>query len=66
MSFWPNWSKDRATPVRTGYGAAFDAEYASLPEPLKVIYTPKEYAWLPPETRAALIEQETMPEVPED
>lgn len=56
----------RPAPARTGYGAHFDAEYDALPEALKVIYTPKEYAWLPPETRVALIEQETMPEVGED
>lgn len=53
-------------PVRTGFGAVFDAEYDALPEALKTIYTPKEYAWLPPERRARLIEDETMPEVEED
>lgn len=48
------------------FGAGFDAEYDALPEALKLIYTPKEYAWLPPETRATLIDQETMPDVGED
>lgn len=57
---------DRASPPKTGFGVHFDAEYDALPEAIKTLYTPKEYAWLPPETRAALIEQETMPEVPED
>lgn len=50
----------------TGYGAAFDKEYDALPEALKLIYTPKDYAWTPPELRARLIEQECLPEVPED
>lgn len=50
----------------TGYGPVFDAEYDALPEALKQIYSPKEYAWLPPERRARLIDEETMPDVPED
>jgi hypothetical protein len=50
----------------SGLGPAFDAEYDALPEPLKMIYSPKEYAWLPPELRARVIEQECLPEVPED
>jgi hypothetical protein len=54
----------RTAPSR--FGAAFDAEYEALPESLKVIYSPKEYAWLDPTQRARLIEQETMPEVGED
>lgn len=53
-------------PIKTGLGAHFDAEYEALPEAIKVIYTPKEYAWLDPQIRARLIEQETMPEVGED
>lgn len=52
--------------AKTSFGAAFDAEYDALPEALKVIYTPREYAWIPPERRARLIEEETMPEVGED
>lgn len=50
----------------SGLGPAFDAEYDALPEPLKMLYSPKEYAWLPPELRARVIEQECLPEVPED
>lgn len=50
----------------TGFGAAFDAEYDALPEALKVIYTPREYAWLDPQIRARLVESECMPEVGED
>lgn len=53
-------------PVNSGFGPAFDAEYDALPEALKMIYSPKEYAWLPPERRARLIEDETMPEATED
>ncbi len=54
------------SPLKTGYGVAFDADYNALPEALKLLYTPKEYAWLDPEIRARVIEQETMPEVGED
>jgi len=50
----------------SGYGAVFDAEYDALPAMIKALYTPKEYAWMPPERRAALIEEETMPDVHED
>lgn len=56
---------DRPAP-ETGFGAAFDHEYDALPESLKMIYSPKEYAWLEPHQRAKIIENETMPEVPED
>lgn len=58
--------RDQPAGQKTSFGAAFDAEYAALPESLKMIYTPKEYAWMPPERRAKLIEEETMPEVWED
>jgi hypothetical protein len=50
----------------SSYGHWFDAEYEALPESLKMIYTPKEYAWMTPERRATLIEEETMPEYYED
>lgn len=56
---------DRPDP-ETGFGAAFDREYAALPESIKAIYSPKEYAWLDTDLRAKVIEQETMPEVGED
>lgn len=52
--------------VKSGFGPAFDAEYDALPEALKVIYSPREYAYMPPERRGRLLEEETMPEVPED
>ena len=47
------------------YGLLFDQEYDALPEALKHLYTPKEYAWMTPERRQRLIEEETMPEVEE-
>lgn len=50
----------------SSFGELFDLEYESLPEALKMIYTPKEYAWMSPERRARLIEEETMPEHFED
>lgn len=52
--------------AEAAYGAAFAAEYAALPEAVKSVYSPKEYAWMPPERRARLIEEETMPDVAED
>lgn len=48
------------------WGPAFDAEYSRLPESIKSLYSPKDYAWLPPERRARLIEEETMPDAFED
>ena len=50
----------------SSYGEHFDNEYDALPESLKMIYTPKEYAWMTPERRVRLIEEETMPECFED
>jgi hypothetical protein len=50
---------------KTGFGEHFDAEYDALPESIKMVYSPKEYAWMQPEQRARLIEDETMPEVEE-
>lgn len=52
--------------AEAAFGPAFAAEYAALPEALKAIYSPREYAWMPPERRARLLEEETMPDVPED
>jgi hypothetical protein len=48
------------------FGSDFDREYEELPESLKKIYTPKEYAWMSPERRALLIEEETLPDYFED
>jgi hypothetical protein len=50
----------------SSYGPDFDREYDQLPESLKMIYTPKDYAWMTPERRAKLIEEETMPDCFED
>ena len=59
--------KGQSAASASGFGPAFDAEYDALPEALKMVYTPRDYAWLPPERRATLIEEETMPEAyPED
>lgn len=55
-----------ANPAASGFGEVFDAEYAALPEAIKSIYSPREYAWMTPERRARLIEEETMPDVAED
>lgn len=52
--------------LKTGYGEAFDAEYDKLPAGLKLVVTPKEFAWTEPEQRARLIEAECYPDVAED
>lgn len=52
--------------LKTGYGEAFDKEYDALPASIKLIYSPREFAWIEPSDRARVIEQETMPEVAED
>jgi len=41
-------------------------DYHQLPEGIKTVYTPKEYAWLDDESRQKLIEEMTTPEVGED
>ena len=56
----------RSATAPSGFGPGFDAEYDALPAALKSIYTPREYAWISPERRARLIEEETMPDVGED
>ena len=40
-------------------------DYQKLPEAVKAVYTPKEYAWLDDESRRNLIEDMTLPEVEE-
>lgn len=52
-------------PDETGFGPDFDAEYAALPEGVKMLYTPKEYAWLGAR-RHMVVEEETMPEAFDD
>lgn len=41
-------------------------DYDGLPEPIKVLYTPSEYAWMSDEQRRTLVEDECLPEVEED
>lgn len=41
-------------------------DYEKLPEGIKSVYTPKEYAWLDDESRRRLIEDMTLPEVQEE
>lgn len=41
-------------------------DYDGLPEALKSIYTPKEWAWLGWEQRQHAIDRECLPEVGED
>jgi hypothetical protein len=50
----------------SSFGAAFDAEYDALPESIKMIYSPKEWAWLGWEQRQHEVERECLPDVPED
>ena len=50
-----------------GVTASFehDPRYDALPEPLKLIYTPEQYAWFSEEEKATLLERNCMPEVEE-
>lgn len=41
-------------------------DYQSLPESIKAMYSPKEYAWLDDESRNNLLQDMTNPEVAED
>lgn len=41
-------------------------DYKSLPESIKAMYSPKEYAWLDDESRNNLLQDITTPEVAED
>lgn len=51
---------------QTSFGPAFDAEYEALPAALKMIYTPKQWAWLGAEERGRAVDRECMPDVGED
>jgi len=42
-----------------------DPRYDALPESLKLIYTPEQYAWFSEEEKATLLERNCMPEVEE-
>ena len=50
----------------SGFGPAFDAEYDALPAGVRAVYSAKDYAWMPPERRARLVDEETMPEAFDD
>jgi len=41
-------------------------DYNVLPEPIKVLYTQEQYAWMSDEQRMNLVENECLPEVEED
>ena len=41
-------------------------DYDGLPEGIKAMYSPKEYAWLPQPLKDSIIEDSTLPEDPED
>ena len=41
-------------------------DYDDLPEAIKCMYTPEEYAWMPDAQRLNLVHDECMPEVEED
>lgn len=41
-------------------------DYDALPEPIKHAYSPKEYAVLPDELKKTLVDDECMPDEPED
>lgn len=41
-------------------------DYERLPAAIRLLYTPKEYAWLPDDKKATLTTDECMPEWMED
>lgn len=41
-------------------------DYDTLPEGIKAMYTPREYAWLPQPLKDTIIDDNVLPEVPED
>jgi hypothetical protein len=46
-------------------GFTMHPDYDQLPEPIRMLYSPKEYAWLGDEARRRIMETECYPE-PED
>lgn len=58
--------KDPLEGKRVAGGFTRPPEYDSLPEGIKAEYTPREYAWLPQPLKDSIIEDSTLPEVPED
>jgi len=48
--------------MRLPDGTLNPAGYDELPEAIKMIYSPREYAWLSDAAKARLIETETEPE----
>lgn len=50
------------TPLADALAEAGHDEYDALPEPIKEIYSRKEYLWLTDEQKAGLIDQECEPE----
>jgi len=43
-----------------------DPRYDDLPEPIKMMYSAKEYAWLSDAEKANLVERSCLPECEED
>ena len=41
-------------------------DYDKLPESIKLEYSPRDYAWLPEPLKRSLLDDMTLPEVPED
>jgi len=41
-------------------------DYDKLPESIKAMYSPKDYAWLPQPLKDSLIDDNVLPEVTED
>ena len=47
-------------------GYTHHPDYDALPEGIKAMYTPKEYAWLPQPLKDNIIDDNVLPEVIED
>lgn len=47
-------------------GYTHHPDYDGLPESIKALYSPKDYAWLPEPLKRTIMEDNTLPEVAED
>jgi hypothetical protein len=51
---------------KTALGSAFEREYDALPAGIKMLYSPKEWAWIGWEQRQHEVDRACLPDCPED
>lgn len=49
--------------IQAAMAALTHPDYDELPEAIKMVHSPKSFAWLGDEARARVIERETMPDM---